>query len=149
LAALRKVQLVKRWSNSLAKGVNTLGQSGHIDVLLRLHFQLAHLPGETLLRLGEVPPFTLEFLVADDFGEVDIEQAGLLPLELHERLTQGPLPRLQCLREPCAPSRSFQLLANERRLREHVPEILPDDGIEGLSGNKAGGAAFPKGSPRL
>jgi len=147
LAALRKVQLVKRWSNSLAKGVNTLGQSGHIDVLLCLHFQLVHLPGETLLRLGEVPPFTLEFLIADDCGEVDIAQAGLLPLELCERLTQGPLPRLQCLREPYAPSRSFQFLDNERRRREHVPEVLPDDGIEGLSRNKAGGAAFSQGRP--
>jgi hypothetical protein len=37
---------------------------------------------QTLLRLREFVPFPLEFLAPDNFGEIDVEQAGVLPLEL-------------------------------------------------------------------
>jgi hypothetical protein len=37
---------------------------------------------QTLLRLREFVPLPLAFLAPDNFGEIDVEQAGVLPLEL-------------------------------------------------------------------
>jgi len=57
-------------------------QGQDIHLLVRLCFDLSHLLPHTLLRLGQLVPFPLEFLAPDNFGEVDVEQAGVLPLEL-------------------------------------------------------------------
>jgi hypothetical protein len=70
---LRKAQLVQRGADPLAESVNALRHSDYIDLLLRLRLDLAHLPGETVLGLREFLPFALEFLMTDDFSQVNIE----------------------------------------------------------------------------
>lgn len=99
-AALRNAELVKRWADLLAAGVNALRQSASSDRLLRLRREGAPWPGEAVGCRRERLAFALACLVTNDFSQLHIEQAGLLPRALRERLTQGTLPRWERLREP-------------------------------------------------
>jgi hypothetical protein len=117
-------------------------------VLLRLGLKLAQLPGEALLPRAPLLPCALELLVTDHCSQGDIEQAGVLPLQLGERLMQGPLPRLQRLREPCAPLGTRPCLGDEGWLRQHLTAGLPDACIEGLGPAIPSHAARPQGCPQ-
>ena len=63
-----------------------MGRGHHIHLLLRLGIELAQLPGQTMVALGHLPTFPLELLVANDFGQGDVQQPGLLAFELCEGL---------------------------------------------------------------
>jgi hypothetical protein len=82
LAALGDRELVERRPQAVAEGFDPMRQGQDIHLLMRLRFDLSHLLPHTLRRLGQLVPFPLEFLAPDHFGEVDVEQASLLPLEL-------------------------------------------------------------------
>ena len=96
----------------------------------------------------QLVPFALEFLATDDFGQIDVEQAGVLPLDLGERLAQGALARLERLREPCAPLGALEFLGDEGRVGEHLTEVLPDQRIERLGADIPGNTALPQGCPQ-
>ena len=102
LTTLGESQLVERGPEAVAEGFDAMCQGEHIDLLLCLCLDLPELLGQTLLCLGQFVPFPLEFLAPDDFGQIDVEQAGVLSLDLGERLTQGALARLEGLRKPLA-----------------------------------------------
>jgi len=57
--------------------------------------------------------FALELGAADDFGQVDFEQASLLPLKLRHRGPQGALTVLERLGQPFASLRTRQLVCNQ------------------------------------
>jgi hypothetical protein len=82
LATLGDRQLIKRRPYAVAEGFDPMRQSQDIHLLVCLRFDLPQLMPQTLLRLREFVPLPLEFLAPDNFGEIDVEQAGVLPLEL-------------------------------------------------------------------
>jgi hypothetical protein len=113
-----------------------------------LDLNLPKLLAHTLLCLGQGVPFALEFLAADDFGQIDIEQAGVLPLDLCERLAQGMLACLERLRKPLAALGTLEFVDDEGRVGKHLTEILPDQRIERLGPDIAGNAALSQGCPQ-
>jgi len=148
LATLGEGQVVERRPEAVAEGVDAMRQGQDIDLLLGLCLDLPELLAHTLLRLGQLVPFALEFLAADDFGQIDVEQAGMLPLDLGQRLTQGALTRLEGLRKPLTRLGALEFVGDECRLGEHLTEILPDQRIERLSSDIAGNTALPQGRPQ-
>jgi hypothetical protein len=131
----------------VAERFDAVRQSEYIYLLLSLGLDLPELLAHTLLRLGQLVPFALEFLATDDFGQIDVEQAGMLPLDLGQCLTQSALARLEGLRKPCAPLGALEFVGDESRLGEHLTEILPDQRIERLGADIPGNTALPQGCP--
>src|SRR3989441_773058 len=148
LATLGEGQLIERWLEAVAERFDAVRQSEYIYLLLSLGLDLPELLAHTLLRLGQLVPFVLEFLATDDFGQIDVEQAGMLPLDLGQRLTQGALARLEGLRKPLAPLGALEFVGDECRLGEHLTEILPDQRIERLGSDIPGNTTLPQGRPQ-
>jgi len=147
LATLSEGQVVERRPETVAEGVDALRQGQDIDLLLCLCLDVSELLAHTLLRLGQLVPFALAFLATDDFGQRDVEQAGMLPLDLGQCLTQGALARLEGLRKPLAPLGALEFVGDECRLGEHLAEILPDQRIERVGADISGNTALPQGRP--
>ncbi len=147
LATLGEGQVVERRPEAVAEGVDAMRQGQDIDLLLCLCLELPELLAHTLLRLGQLVPFALEFLATDDFGQIDVEQADMLPLDLGQHLTQGALARLEGLRKPCAPLGTLEFVGDKGRLGKHLREILPDQRIERLGADIPGNTALPQGCP--
>ena len=120
LATLGEGELIECWLEAVAECFDAMRQSEDIHLLLRLGLDLPELLAHTLLGLRQLGPFALEFLATDDFGQIDVEQAGVLPLHLGQGLTQGALARLERLRKPCAPLSALEFLSDEGRLGEHL-----------------------------
>ena len=148
LATLGEGQVVERWPEAVAEGVDAMRQGQDIDLLLCLGLDLPELLAHTLLRLGQLVPFALAFLATDDFGQIDVEQAGMLPLDLGQCLTQGALARLEGLRKPLAPLRALEFVGDACGLGEHLTAILPDQRIERLGSAIPGNTALPQGRPQ-
>ena len=147
LATLGEGQLIERWLEAVAERFDAMRQSEYIHLLLSLGLDLPELLAHTLLRLRQLVPFALAFLATDDFGQIDVEQAGVLPLDLGQGLPQGALARLEGLRKPCAPSSALEFLGDACRLGEHLTEILPDQRIERLGADIPGNTALPQSCP--
>jgi hypothetical protein len=143
LATLGEGQLIERGLEAVAERFDAMRQREDIHLLLRLGLELPELLAHTLLGLRQLVPFALEFLATDDFGQIDVEQAGVLPLDLSQCLPQGALARLEGLRKPGAPSGTLEFLGDECRLGEHLTEILPDQRIERLGADIPGNTALP------
>jgi hypothetical protein len=148
LATLGEGQMIQRWPQAVAEGVDAMRQGQDIDLLLCLDLDLPELLAHTLLRLGQLVPFALEFLAPDDFGQIDVEQAGVLPLDLGQRLTQGALARLESVWKPLTPLGALEFVGDECRLGEHLAEILPDQRIERFGADIPGNTALPQGRPQ-
>jgi hypothetical protein len=148
LVTLREGQLVERRLQAGAEGFDAVRQGQPIYLLLRLDLDLPELLAHTLLGLSEFVPFPLEFLAADDFGQIDIEQASVLPLDLCERLAQGALAGLERWREPLAALGALEFVDDECRVGEHLTEILPDQRIERLGPDIPGNTALSQGGPQ-
>jgi hypothetical protein len=73
LPLLVKRELFQRWLDTLTKRFNALRQSGDVELLLDLNFQLAQLLGQAVLGLGQLVPFALELITANDLGEIYFE----------------------------------------------------------------------------
>jgi hypothetical protein len=134
----------------LAEGGDPLRERDHINVLLRLGFELPELLREAVLGLTQLLPFADKLLVLNHFGQVDLQQARLLPLQLGESRAEGVLAGLQCLRKPRASLCTLQFLGDERGVGQDLTEIMPDEGIQGLCPNKPGGTSCPqRGAQRV
>jgi hypothetical protein len=125
LSALGKRQIVQRRVNALAKCLDPLCQSGAIHLLLRLRLDLAQLLGQAVLGLGHLLTFALELVTADHFGQVHLQQPGLLAFELGQGLTERFLPGLECLGEPGAPLGPCQFVRDEHGRGQETTEVLP------------------------
>jgi len=148
LATLGDRQLIKRRPYAVAEGFDSIRQSQDIHLLVCLRFDLPQLMPQTLLRLCEFVPFPLKFLAPDHFGEIDVEQAGVLPLELGYGLAEGPLARLQGLWEPRTALGSLEFVGDQRRLGEHLTQILPDQRIQSLGLHIPGKATLTQSRPQ-
>ena len=71
---------------------------------------------EAALRLGELLPLALELVPADQLGQVHLEQAGLLALQLGQSSAQGTLAILQRLGEPLTRLGACQFMGDEGRV---------------------------------
>jgi len=103
---------------------------------------------ETVLGLDQLLSFALELGAADDLGQVNFEQASLLPLKLRQRGPQSALTVLERLGQPFASLRTPQLVCNQGGVGEQTAQILPDELIQGLGRRVAGGAALALGGPQ-
>ena len=93
-SALGKRELVQGRLHLLAKRFESLGQSRDVHPWLRLRVQLAQLLRQAVLGLGHLRSFPFELATPDDLGQIDLQQAGLLPFKrcesLPESLPAGP-----------------------------------------------------------
>ncbi len=119
LTALRKGELVQRGMCALAKILNTDGQLGHIKLFLHLDLQLAQLVRQARLGLSQFLPFALKLWAANDLGQKDFQQPGLLPVEVSQRRLKSFAARLERLGQPFASLRPFQFMRNESWLRQN------------------------------
>jgi Domain of unknown function (DUF4372)/Transposase DDE domain len=148
LSALGKGQLVQGRLHLSAKRFESLGQSRDIHLLLRLRVQLTQLLRQALLGLGHLLSFALELVTPDDLGQIDFQQAGLLPFELGEGVMQGLPSGLQGLGQPFAAVGTRQFMGDERGLGQDPAEILPDQLVQGPRRGQACRAALPLSRPQ-
>jgi hypothetical protein len=147
-SALSESHLFQGRVDALAEGLNTAGQGHHINLLLRLGIELAQWLGQAMVGWGHLLAFACERLVADDFGQVDVQQPLLLPFKLREGFAPSFPAGLQCLGEPRTPLGPLQFMGDERGLGQDATEILPDQRIQRLGGGIAGGAALSLSGPQ-
>ena len=145
LSALGKCQMVQRRADAVAKGLDALGQGGHIHLLLGLEIELAQLLSQPVLGLRYLLVFTFEFLPPDDGGQIDLQQAGLLPCQLRQGFSQRLAPGMEGVRQPLPALGPCQFMSNQRGLSQHPTEILPHECIQGLSRGIARRAAVVGG----
>src|SRR6266545_5889744 len=131
LPPLGEIQAVQGRVDALAEVADSFGQFGHIDLALRLRIQLAQLLRQSVLGLLHLLSFALEFVAANNLGQVGIQQARLLALELGQRILEGLPTRLERLRQPFAQLGSLQLVGDQAWLGQYLTEILPDQFIQG------------------
>ena len=148
LATRGEGQVVERRPEAVTEGVDAMRQGQDIDRLWCLGLDLPELLAHTLLRLGQLVPCVLACLATDDFGPRDVEQAGMLPLDLGQRLPQGALARLEGLRKPLAPLGALECVGEECRWGEHLTELLPDQRLERWGADRPGNTALPQGRPQ-
>jgi hypothetical protein len=143
LSALGKRESVQGRLHFSAKCFESLGQSRDIHLLLRLRLQLTQLLRQASLGLGHLLSFAFELVTPDDLGQIDFQQAGLLPFDLGEGVAQGLPSGLEGLGQPFAAMGTRQFMGNELGFGQDPAEILPDQCIEGPGRGKACRAALP------
>jgi hypothetical protein len=147
LPPLGEIQAAQGRLDALAKAADSFSHFGHINLALRLGIQLAQLLAQPVLCLLHLLSFALEFVAANYLGQVGIQQAGLLALELGQRILEGLAARLERLRQPLAHLRPFQFVGDQARLGQHLTQILPDQGVQGACRYVARDTAFACGCP--
>jgi hypothetical protein len=147
-SALGKRELVQGRLHLPAKRFESLGHGGDVHLLLRLRFQLAQLLRQALLGLGHFLSFALELIAPNDLGQIDLQQADLLPFELREGLTEGLPPGLQGLGQPFAAVGTGEFMGDERWLGQDPAEILPDQPVQGPGRGKARRATVTPSRPQ-
>src|SRR6266571_8547166 len=153
LSALGKRQMVERRADAVAKGLDALGQGGHIYLLLRLEIELAQLLSQAVLSLRHLLAFAGEFVPTDDGGQVDLQQARLLPFQLRQGLAQRLAPSVEGVRQPFPSLGPCQFMGNQSGLGQDPAEILPHERVQGAGrcvarraavvGGRAQGIAAP------
>jgi hypothetical protein len=145
LSALGKIQVFQGRLDALAEGPDAFRQFGHIDLALRLGIQLAQLLRQTVLGLLHLLSFALEFVAANNLGQIGIQQPRLLALKLGKGILDRLPAGLERLWQPLAPVRPLQFVADQARLGQHLTQILPDERIQGGRRNVAGRTALARG----
>ena len=92
LSALGKRQMVQSRAAALAKSLEALGEGPSIHLRLRLGIKLAQVVGQAVLGLGHLLSLTLALAAADDRGQGDFEEPGVLAFELRQSLPDRPAP---------------------------------------------------------
>ena len=90
----------------------------------------------------QVFPLALELGQIDDLGQVGIQQPLLLALQLVHSLTDGGLPGVEFLGQPCPALRPGQRLGELGGVGQQRAQVCPDQLIELSGGDVAGGAAL-------
>src|SRR5262245_29281256 len=145
LSALGKRQMVQSRADAVAKGLDTLGQGGYIHLLLCLEFELAQLLSQPLLGLRYLLMFAFEFLPPDNGGQIDLQQAGLLPLQLCQGLAQRVASSLEDVRQPLPAPGPGQFMGNQGGRGQHPTQILPHQRVQGRGRGRARRAAVRGG----
>jgi hypothetical protein len=113
LSALGEIELLECRLQAPTEVVDASGELGCVQLLLGLCLQLTQLLREATLRLSNLLPFAFELVPADHLGQVHLEQAGLLALQLRQGGSQGTLAILQCLWEPLTRLGACQFMGDE------------------------------------
>jgi hypothetical protein len=116
LSALGEIELLECRLQAPTEIADAGGELGAVQLLLGLRLQLTQLLRQAILRLGDLLPLALELIPADHFGQVHLEQAGLLARQLCQSGPQGMLTILQRLREPLTRLGACQLMGDEGRI---------------------------------
>src|SRR5215510_79718 len=132
LSTLSKRQLVECRADAVAKGLDAMGQGGHIHLLLCLEIELAQLLSQPLLGLSHLLVFAFEFVPTDDGGQIDLQQARLLPFQLRQGLPQRLAPGVEGVRQPLPALGPCQFMSNQSGLSQHPTEILPHERVQGM-----------------
>ena len=148
LSALSKGQSVQGRVDTVAESLDPPGQGRHIHLLLGLRLELAPLLGQAMLGLGHLLSFAFELIAADDFSQIDLQQARLLTFQLCEGLLDRAAPRLQGVWEPLTSLGPLQFMGHQGRFGQDPTEVLPHHVVEGPGWSIASGAAFPLGGPQ-
>jgi hypothetical protein len=99
-----------------------------------------------LLTPTQLIPLELERGQVHDSGQVGLQQTRLLPAQSHTDAAQTGLTSTQFLGDPIAGLSSLELMCNNLRMTHDLTQIVPDDGIQLLSGDQPGRAMlFPIG----
>jgi hypothetical protein len=130
LPALGEIQTLQGRMDALAEAADSFRHFHYIQLPLRLGIQLAQLLAQAVVRLLHLLSFALEFITADDFDQVGIQQPRLLALELRQRILEGLPTRLERLWQPFAHLRPLQFVGDQARLGQHLTQILPDQVIQ-------------------
>jgi hypothetical protein len=116
LSALSESKLRQGGLQTPAKVFDAGGELGGVQLLLGLRLELPYLLRQAALRLGEFLPLALELVPADHLGQVHLEQARLLALQLCQGASQGTLPILQRLGKPVTRLGACQFMGDEGRI---------------------------------
>jgi hypothetical protein len=126
LTSLCKIQLLQQWHRALTKGAQAFGQAHDIQMLLCLRIQLPQLVLQALLRVGNFLSLSLELLPTNNLRQIDLQQAGLLALQLCQGLLQRFALRLKGLGQPLPALSSQQLMRQQCRFSQNSAQILPN-----------------------
>jgi len=85
LSALGEIELLECRLQAPTEIADAGGELGRVQLLLGLRLELTYLLRQAALGLGELLPLALELGATDDLGQVDLEQARLLALQLGQR----------------------------------------------------------------
>jgi len=116
LSALGEIELLECRLQAPTEIADAGGELGRVQLLLGLRLELTYLLRQAALGLGELLPLALELGATDDLGQVDLEQARLLALQLCQRSPQGTLAILQRLWEPLTRLGACQFMGDEGRI---------------------------------
>jgi putative transposase len=116
LSALGEIELLECRLQAPTEIADAGGELGRVQLLLGLRLELTYLLRQAALGLGELLPLALELGATDDLGQVDLEQARLLALQLGQRSPQGTLAILQRLGEPLTRLGACQFMGDEGRI---------------------------------
>jgi hypothetical protein len=148
LSALGTRELVQGGLQPPAKGLEPLGQSGDIHLLLRLSLELAPWLCQAVLGPHHLLSCAFEFIAPDDLRQVDFQPPRLLPFELGEGIMQGLPPGLQGLGQPCPTVGTRQFMGDKRWLGQDPTQILPDQLVQGEGRGIARRAALSSSRPQ-
>ena len=142
LSALSESELLEGGLQAPTKVFDAGGQLRRVQLLLGLRFQLTQLLRQAILRLGDRLPLALELVPVDHLGQVHLEQAGLLALQLCQSGSQGLLTILQRLWEPLTGLGARQFMCDEGRIDQQTTQVLPHQLVQFVSWCITGGTAF-------
>ena len=148
LSALGKRQLVQGRLHLSAKRFESLGQNRDVHLLLRLCIQLTQLLRQAVLGLSHLRSFALELVAANDLGQIDFQQAGLLSFKLRERFPESLPAGLQGLGQPFTSVGTREFMGDQRGLAQDPAQILPDQRVQSPGRGKARRAAVAPCRPQ-
>ena len=134
--------------DGLAECLDAIGHGLQFQALFNGGVQLALLGRQRGLAAVQFFALALEFGQPDDLGEIGVQQPLLLAVQLAQGLADGRLPGLELLGQPCSASRPGQRAGDLGGIGHQRAQVRPDQLIQLVSGDVAGGAALPLGHPQ-
>jgi hypothetical protein len=116
LSALGKAELIQGRLYTLAKSGDPLGERGNILLLFSLRIQLPQLLLQTLHGFLQLLALALEFFPPYNLCQIDIQQPGLLALQLRQRVRHRLPADPQRLRQPYPCLKPAQFVRDQCRL---------------------------------
>src|SRR5262249_52793607 len=140
-SALDKRQRVQRGLETWAHRFAALGPRGDVDRLGRLGIALPQWLRETMLGLGHLLASALALRALAHLRPVESEEPRVWACEWRQDIPQRLPTGVQGRGQPCAPLGPSQCMRDEGGRPQDLAEGLPHQGVQGLRGGRARGAA--------
>ena len=101
-----------------------------------------------MLGLSHLRSFALELVAANDLGQIDFQQAGLLSFKWRERFPESLPAGLQGLGQPFTSVGTREFMGDQRGLAQDPAQILPDQRVQSPGRGKARRAAVAPCRPQ-